>query len=213
MDFPLPQLLPDMPQFPTHPTSYSFSPSLNKNIITKIMVNQTTIKQTKEKLKQYKRRTNSFCIGLLFLGMVSAFECGWLINSATLYWRKLTPLSYKILIVNSFLVGCETLGLLSFLVLEFLYGLNIYIGLCVLPESMWIHMSIIPVVSGRHCFLGVIYHLCLMYTILPSPLLCRSLSLEGKVDEDLPFRTHCFKVSHFLCIFQLWVSVINHILK
>lgn len=68
---------------------------------------------------------------------------------------------------------------------------------CVCCYSLWVHMCSSPVVSGEHCFLGVIHHLwplhsfCLLFFIGPwVPL--------GGFDEDIAFITGCSNVSHSL---------------
>lgn len=55
--------------------------------------------------------------------------------------------------------------------------------LCMLPQSLWVHMCISPIVSRKHYFLGVIHY----FIIFLPPIPHRSLNPEG---------THLIKLSH-----------------
>lgn len=72
--------------------------------------------------------------------------------------------------------------------------------LCILPQSVWVHMCISPAMSRRHGFLGIFHpHWLLQYFLLLNP--------EGeRFDGDIPLGL-CSKVSHSLHIVQLWLSV------
>lgn len=64
-------------------------------------------------------------------------------------------------------------------------------ALCVLPQALWVHMSISHVACGAQCFLGVIHHLWLWkcfsdFCIGPWPM-------KGKLEEDVLFRTWVFQ--------------------
>lgn len=80
-------------------------------------------------------------------------------------------------------------------------------ALCMLPQSLCMHMCITLVVSRSSCFLGVNRHLwfthsfCLLFSMDPEPW------REG-FGEDTPFRIQCSNVSHALHSVQLWVSLL-----
>lgn len=74
--------------------------------------------------------------------------------------------------------------------------------LCVLAPSLWIAMSISPVMSEKRCFLEVAHHLWLLNsasTSIPEPW-------GERCYAEIPFRTECFNISHFLQVVHLRVS-------
>lgn len=76
-------------------------------------------------------------------------------------------------------------------------------ALCMLLQSLWAHMCISPVVSGRHCVLGVFHphwhwgSSCFLFCIAP-------WTLEEGLSKT-PIRTECLRVSQH--IVHLWVFV------
>ena len=79
-------------------------------------------------------------------------------------------------------------------------------SLSILSQSLWVHMCIGPDVSGSHCSLVTFTSSdsCNL-SLLPNS------SLRPKRKSFILFRTECSKVSHFLDIVQLWVSVLDPI--
>lgn len=77
-------------------------------------------------------------------------------------------------------------------------------------QSLWVYMCTGPAVYSGPCFLGVLYPLWLLKSSCPSTALFPEMWEEG-FDEDIPFSTECFKVSHSLYIVQLWVSAFDPI--
>ena len=77
--------------------------------------------------------------------------------------------------------------------------------LWLLPQSTWVHRYISPSVPGSHCFLGVMHHLWLLqfFCLLSSHL---SEPCGEGFSQNIPFRTQCPNVCHFLHIVHSGVS-------
>lgn len=65
-------------------------------------------------------------------------------------------------------------------------GLRTVQALCMLPQTLWVHMCISPVVCRKHCFFGCLL-LLLVLTVFPPSLPQSSLSSRGR---DLIERSH-----------------------
>jgi hypothetical protein len=72
--------------------------------------------------------------------------------------------------------------------------------LCMLPQSLWVHMCISPTVSRWPCFLSVFHPHWLLQPLYLSHTVPESWVFDG----DIPYRAECSKVSHSL----LWVSML-----
>jgi hypothetical protein len=75
----------------------------------------------------------------------------WLIYPVELHWKQLVSLCHCLSVADSFLVRGGTQCLLS----PLCAGLHLETAelepveiLCMLPQSLWVHMCIIPVLSG-----------------------------------------------------------------
>ena len=114
----------------------------------------------------------------------------------TLHWRKLV-----------FFQGVGFLCQRPLLRLRFCVTLPGHV-LCMLWQSLCVHMGISPVVSERDCFLGSIHHLWLLQSFC---LLFHTQNTEPvweNFDKDIQFRAPCSKVSRSLRFAQLWVFVL-----
>lgn len=77
---------------------------------------------------------------------------------------------------------------------------------CVMPHSLWVHILISPVVSGRlfpwrSSSFWLLQPFCLLFYIDP-------WALKGGVRWNIAFETECSKVPHYLHIGQCWDSLL-----
>lgn len=137
--------------FPNHQTTCSFS--LKKKCQNGIRRQpHTHIKQTKHGV-HFVLVSYSWTLGL-------TLECGWYAQ-----WQRIGENKFflcQVAIVNSILVRGETPWSTSPSQCWDPIWLAVVTGLCVLPQCLWVHLYISPVVSGRHFFHGVIHHLRLL---------------------------------------------------
>lgn len=67
----------------------------------------------------------------------------------------------------------------------------VYAGLLLLSQSLWVHIGISPIVSGRCFFLGIIHRLWLLRSFWF--LFCIApWTLRGGFDKYIPFGAECF---------------------
>lgn len=79
-----------------------------------------------------------------------------------------------------------------------------WVSLMHAAQSLWVHMSVSPVLSERLLFPWC-HPTLLDLTIFLPPL---AHSVLNVFDGDIPFMTECSKICYFLYIIQLWVSVL-----
>lgn len=127
----------------------------NENQTTK--KNQQGKKNTKTKWKSPPPTHSLNGVSFVLANYSCARLRVWWTYPGTLYCRKLFSLSPYLSISNSFLVG--------FLGLERCAHLPFSVWTCtssMCSVSLWVHMCLSSIVSGRHCFLGIIYYLWLL---------------------------------------------------
>lgn len=74
-----------------------------------------------------------------------------------------------------------------------------------LPQALCIHMCISPVISEKHCLLGGVCWLWILYSFHMF-IYILSWIFSGEVDEDVLIRTVYYKASHSLHIVHFHVS-------
>lgn len=123
---------------------------------------------------------------------------------------KMDFVFHQVPIARSFLVRCEILCALPFLLLGFCLDLT-RAGFIHPVTSLWVHVCITSVVSVRCCYRGIIHHLWLLTWSHLFDI--EGWSFREGFDEDIPFRNECSKVSHFVQCPVLGLYVNHHLLQ
>lgn len=85
-------------------------------------------------------------------------------------------------------------------------------ALCIMPQSLSIHVCVSPVVSRMSGFLAVILPFWLLWSFCLL-FLRVTWALRDGSDGDIPLRTQCSTVSHSLHAVHVWVSVFSPIYR